>query len=128
MGLVMINKEGEYKNERTRSGRMSLSEKRKNIYASNKDELMLDVCQSLMLGEITTGDALKRLRVEMLSVNQEQYAKMVGVTRKILSEIEGDKSKASATVLNNVLRGVGLSVVVLPRDKFLQDKLIHSEK
>ena len=123
----MINKEGGHKNELTRSGRISLSEKRKNIYASDKDELMLNVCQSLMLGEITTGDALKRLRVEMLSVNQEQYAKMVGVTRKILSEIEGDKSKASATVLNNVLRGVGLSVVVLPRDKFLQKKLIHVE-
>jgi DNA-binding XRE family transcriptional regulator len=64
----------------------------------------------------------------MLSVNQEQYAKMVGVTRKILSEIEGNKSKASATVLNNVLRGVGLSIVVLPRDKFLQEKLINIEK
>ena len=124
----MIDNKNDLEKEGVRSGRMRLSAKRKSILLSNKDELMLSVCQSLMLGSMSTGCALKRLRVEMLSVNQEQYAKMVGVTRKILSEIEGNKSKASATVLNNVLRGVGLSIVVLPRDKFLQEKLINIEK
>ncbi|MCL1044938.1 helix-turn-helix domain-containing protein [Shewanella electrodiphila] len=111
----------------SRSGRKTLSSKRKNIFSSDKDEIMLNVCQSMILGEITTGVGLKRLRVELLSINQEQYAKMVGVTRKILSEIERDKSKVSTTVLNQVLRGVGLSLVVLPRDKFLQSKLINDE-
>jgi transcriptional regulator with XRE-family HTH domain len=60
----------------------------------------------------------------MLFANQEQYAKMVGITRKALSEIEGDKSKASALVLGKALRGVGLELLVLPRDKFLQGEII----
>ncbi|EDP99911.1 Transcriptional regulator, Cro/CI family protein [Shewanella benthica] len=110
------------------SGRKKLISKSKRMQPTEKDELMLSVCQSMLLGEITTGGALKKLRIQMLSINQDQYARMVGVTRKIISEIEGDKSKASASVLNQVLRGVGLSVMVMPRDKYLQEQLIQTEK
>ena len=109
------------------SGRKKLMSKSKPMQPSEKDDLMLSVCQSMLLGKITTGGALKKLRIHMLSINQEQYANMVGVTRKIISEIEGDKSKASASVLNQVLRGVGLSVMVMPRDKYLQEQLIQTD-
>ncbi|MGI2176523.1 MULTISPECIES: helix-turn-helix domain-containing protein [Shewanella] len=107
-----------------RHGRLPLSAKRKKLPSSVKDELMKSICIELITSQITTGKALQRLRTEMLFANQEQYAKMVGITRKALSEIEGDKSKASALVLGKALRGVGLELLVLPRDKFLQGEII----
>ncbi|MCL1112964.1 helix-turn-helix domain-containing protein [Shewanella basaltis] len=107
-----------------RHGRQPLAAKRKKLSSSVKDELMKSICIELITSQITTGKALQRLRTEMLFANQEQYAKMVGITRKALSEIEGDKSKASALVLGKALRGVGLELLVLPRDKFLQGEII----
>ena len=107
-----------------RYGRLPLAAKRKRLPSSVKDELMKSICIELITSQITTGKALQRLRTEMLFANQEQYAKMVGITRKALSEIEGDKSKASALVLGKALRGVGLELLVLPRDKFLQGEII----
>ena len=108
-----------------RHGRLPLAAKRKKLPSSVKDELMKSICIELITSQITTGKALQRLRTEMLFANQEQYAKMVGITRKALSEIEGDKSKASALVLGKALRGVGLELLVLPRDKFLQGEIIN---
>jgi len=110
-----------------RHGRLPLAAKRKKLPSSVKDELMKSICIELITSQITTGKALQRLRTEMLFANQEQYAKMVGITRKALSEIEGDKSKASALVLGKALRGVGLELLVLPRDKFLQGQIIAYE-
>ncbi|MCT7942970.1 helix-turn-helix domain-containing protein [Shewanella holmiensis] len=110
-----------------RYGRLPLAAKRKRLPSSVKDELMKSICIELITSQITTGKALQRLRTEMLFANQEQYAKMVGITRKALSEIEGDKSKASALVLGKALRGVGLELLVLPRDKFLQGQIIAYE-
>ena len=107
-----------------RHGRLPLAAKRQKLPSSVKDELMKSICIELITSQITTGKALQRLRTEMLFANQEQYAKMVGITRKALSEIEGDKSKASALVLGKALRGVGLELLVLPRDKFLQGEII----
>ncbi|AZG35396.1 MULTISPECIES: helix-turn-helix domain-containing protein [Shewanella] len=111
-----------------RHGRLPLAAKRQKLPSSVKDELMKSICIELMTSQITTGKALQRLRTEMLFANQEQYAKMVGITRKALSEIEGDKSKASALVLGKALRGVGLELLVLPRDKFLQGEIIGYKK
>jgi|TARA_R110001583_G_scaffold66309_3_gene190761 DNA-binding XRE family transcriptional regulator len=110
-----------------RHGRLPLAAKRQKLPSSVKDELMKSICIELITSQITTGKALQRLRTEMLFANQEQYAKMVGITRKTLSEIEGDKSKASALVLGKALRGVGLELLVLPRDKFLQGEIIGYE-
>ncbi|WP_282111227.1 MULTISPECIES: helix-turn-helix domain-containing protein [Shewanella] len=113
--------------QENRHGRLPLAAKRQKLPSSVKDELMKSICIELITSQITTGKALQRLRTEMLFANQEQYAKMVGITRKALSEIEGDKSKASALVLGKALRGVGLELLVLPRDKFLQGEIIGYE-
>ncbi|MCL1049545.1 helix-turn-helix domain-containing protein [Shewanella abyssi] len=109
------------------NGRATLSSKRENITSNSKDELILDTCHALMAKEITTGQALKKLRVSLLSINQDEYAKMVGLTRKVISEIERDKSKSNVDVLNQSLRGVGLNIAILPRDKFLQEQVLKSD-
>ena len=44
---------------------------------------------------------------------------------ELLNEIEGNKYKASSLVLGKALRGVGLELLVLPRDKFLQGEIIN---
>lgn len=107
------------------SGRKKLASKRKQISATEKEALVEAVCIKMMKGKCTTGQALKTLRVELFSVNQEQYARMVGVTRKTLSEIEGDKSKAGVMVINQVLKGVGLSLMVIPRSLSQQQSLFN---
>jgi DNA-binding XRE family transcriptional regulator len=106
-----------------RLGRARLAEKRQNLDISARESLMLLVCQSLLSGKLTQGEALKKLRLELLCVNQEQYAKMVGVSRKLLSEIETDKANTSVLVLDKVFRGVGLVLTLMPKDPVLRQQL-----
>ncbi|WP_259394820.1 helix-turn-helix transcriptional regulator [Shewanella sp. SR44-3] len=106
-----------------RLGRTALAAKRQNLDISARDNLMLHVCQGLLSGKLTQGEALRKLRLGLLSVNQEQYAKMVGVSRKLLSEIESDKANTSVLVLDKVFRGVGLVLTLMPKDPVLRQQL-----
>lgn len=46
------------------------------------------IIKPLFTGEINQGKALKALRISVLAIKQDTFAKMVGVSRKTISEIE----------------------------------------
>lgn len=68
------------------------------------------IVECIFAGELTQGEALKRLRVQVLGVKQEQFAQLVKVSRKTLSDIENDKGNYSVDTLNQVFRPFGLQV------------------
>ncbi|WP_350431907.1 helix-turn-helix transcriptional regulator [Shewanella sp. H8] len=72
------------------------------------------VITKLLFSEITQGDALIQLRIQVLGLNQEKYAKLVNVSRKKLSDIENNRSNPSVDVLNKVFKPFGLNVGLIP--------------
>lgn len=77
------------------------------------------ILAQLLKGELTQGQALKKLRVEVLGLNQERYTQLVKVSRLTLSEIENDKGNYSIATINQVFRPMGLEVGIVPIAKEL---------
>ena len=57
---------------------------------------------------------LRKLRREVLGLSQQEYADLVGVSRRTLSDLEGDRGNVSLAVMNRVYRPLGLRVGLLP--------------
>ncbi|PRW24037.1 helix-turn-helix domain protein [Enterobacter hormaechei] len=72
-----------------------------------------------MLEKITQGEALKRLRVEVLGLKQDEYAKLVSVSRKTLSDVENNRGNYSADVINKIFKPFGLQTGLVPVSKSL---------
>ncbi len=68
------------------------------------------IVECIFTGELTQGEALKKLRVQVLGIKQEQFAQLAKVSRKTLSDIENDKGNYSVDTLNQVFRPFGLQV------------------
>ncbi len=72
------------------------------------------VTQQLLRGELSQGQALKTLRVEVLGLTQDEYANLVKVSRKTLSDVENDRGSYKTEVLNRLFRPFGLKVGIVP--------------
>ncbi|MEL0635486.1 helix-turn-helix domain-containing protein [Marinomonas sp. TI.3.20] len=77
---------------------------------ADKHQTMQDIISRMMEGELSQGEALKMLRIRVLGLKQEDYAQLVGVSRKTLSENENNKGNYSAEVVNKVFHPFGLKV------------------
>ncbi|EHN8865058.1 helix-turn-helix transcriptional regulator [Enterobacter hormaechei] len=75
--------------------------------------------RDILLGKITQGEALKRLRVEVLGLKQDEYAKLVSVSRKTLSDVENNRGNYSADVINKIFKPFGLQTGLVPVSKSL---------
>ncbi|REG83673.1 helix-turn-helix transcriptional regulator [Marinomonas pollencensis] len=75
-----------------------------------KKKTMKNIISRMMAGELSQGEALKMLRIQVLGLKQEDYAQLVGVSRKTLSENENNKGNYSADVVNKVFQPFGLKV------------------
>ena len=51
---------------------------RVNLSREEREALVIDVTVHMLKGTMTKGEALKHLRLKLFSVNQADYAKMVG--------------------------------------------------
>ncbi|WP_243032951.1 helix-turn-helix transcriptional regulator [Vibrio cincinnatiensis] len=70
--------------------------------------------KQLLLGKLTQGQALKYLRINILGLKQDVFAKLVGVSRKTLSDIENDRGGYNTEILNKVFKPFSLKVGLLP--------------
>ncbi len=70
-------------------------------------------------GELTEGKLLRALRRDVLGLSQDRYATLVGISRRTLSDLEGDKGNATLEVINRAFRPLGLEVGLLPRKRRL---------
>ncbi|WP_412499303.1 helix-turn-helix transcriptional regulator [Shewanella indica] len=87
------------------SGRVSTVERRKAIEG---------VTQRLLRGELTQGQALKTLRIEVLGLTQEEYANLAKVSRKTLSDVENDRGSFKTDILDRLFKPFGLRVGIVP--------------
>ena len=64
-----------------------VSKTRQSVATVDRKEVINQIMSQLLFGEISQGEALKILRIKILSLNQERYAKLINISRKTLSEI-----------------------------------------
>lgn len=91
-----------------------------------REQLLIDIAQHMMAGSLTEGQALRRLRKDVLAMNQESYAALVKVSRRTLSDIENDLGNQSLSVINNVFKPFGLRLGLLPTSKRLVGQLLNA--
>ncbi|MDF3918118.1 transcriptional regulator [Salinicola salarius] len=89
-----------------------------------REALLFDLLDQLFEEKITTGALLRRLRREVLEMNQTRYAALASVSRRTLSAIENDSGTQSLGSLNRAFRPFGLSVGLLPRDRSTRQRLL----
>ena len=70
----------------------------------------LALLERIPKGELTLGQATKEMRL-LLGMTQEEYgAKVVGLSRKIVSAIENDKHNPELETLKKIAKPFGLQV------------------
>ena len=70
--------------------------------------------RALISGEVSQGEALKALRINVLGLKQDAFAKLVSVSRKTLSEVENDKGNYTSDIINKLFKPFGLKVGLVP--------------
>ncbi|MGS2872429.1 helix-turn-helix transcriptional regulator [Enterobacter huaxiensis] len=94
------------------------------IGTPDRQSVLHAAIRDILLGKITQGELLKRLRVDVLGLKQDEYAKLVSVSRKTLSDIENDKGNYSAEVINKIYKPFGLQTGLVPISKTLMASLL----
>lgn len=99
----------------------------KPVGASERTKALNIIIKQLILGDLTQGQALKLLRVNVLGLKQEEFALLVKVSRKTISEIENDRGSYNTDILNNVFKIFNLQVGLLPINPHKLIRIISDE-
>jgi DNA-binding XRE family transcriptional regulator len=75
--------------------------------------LMDSIHEGLSQGTLQIGEAVRRLRVEVTTLNQSQFAKMCKISVRTLVHIEHGEGNQTLKSLNAVFRPFGLQMGVV---------------
>ncbi|UYM17498.1 helix-turn-helix transcriptional regulator [Endozoicomonas euniceicola] len=91
----------------------------------SREAMILELMVQVLKGDITDGQLLQQLRKQLLGLNQDRFAELVGVSRKTVSDIERGKGSPSQQVLNDVFKPFGLRAGIIPVSQSQTEKLIN---
>lgn len=90
----------------------------------DRQQVLIDLYTQYLLNKITMGALLTYLRKNILGMSQEQYAALVGISRRTLTDIEQDKGKLTQSVLDKVFKPLGLKAGLVPTHEHIVEKII----
>lgn len=111
------------KKARSEISRQRVSAGLKKVKTVDRQAVIHAIIHDIMLGAISQGEALKKLRLEVLGLRQDEYARLVDVSRKTLSDVENDKGNYSAEIINKIYKPFGLETGLVPISKSLISSL-----
>ena len=111
------------KKARSEISRQRVSAGLKKVKTVDRQAVIHAIIHDIMLGAISQGEALKKLRVAVLGLRQDEYARLVDVSRKTLSDVENDKGNYSAEIINKIYKPFGLETGLVPISKTLISSL-----
>ncbi len=85
----------------------------------DREAALVALLERFYSGELSDGRLLRALRRDVLGLSQTRYASLVGISRRTLSDLEGDKGNVTLEVKNRVFRPLGLEVSLMPRKRRL---------
>ncbi|MFN2330101.1 MAG: helix-turn-helix domain-containing protein [Chromatocurvus sp.] len=84
---------------------------------TDPSEAKRNLRRAIEAGELTLGQAVRQMR-QITGMNQKDYARnIVGISPRILSEIEKDKGNPTIETLNKVGRPFGYCVAFMPKNR-----------
>lgn len=122
--LKPVSAEHAHDNINTVIIRQRVSPNQSTISPLDRQAVLHAAIRDLLLGNITQGQTLKKLRVEVLGLNQDAYAELVGVSRKTVSDVENDKGNYSSEIVNKIFKPFGLRTGIVPVSKNLMVSLL----
>lgn len=100
----------------------------KTRHRDDPEAALVALLRQFYAGELTEGQLLRALRRDVLGLSQTRYAELVGISRRTLSDLEGDKGNVTLEVMNRAFRPLALEVGLLPRKRrLLEQALTPSE-
>ena len=96
----------------------------KKNHTPDRQQVLIDLYKQYLFSEITLGQLLSYLRKNVLGMTQEQYAVLIGVSRRTLTDIEQDKGKPTQSVLDKVFKPLGLKAGLVPTHEHIVEKII----
>ncbi|WP_447044919.1 transcriptional regulator [Vreelandella sp. H-I2] len=93
-------------------------------YPDDREAALVALLKRYYAGELTDGQLLRLLRRDVLGLTQTRYASLVGISRRTLSDLEGDKGNVTLEVRNRVYRPLGLEASLLPRKRTLLEQAL----
>lgn len=99
----------------------------KKLTPDEREALLMHLVVELLNERMTPGKVLHQLRKSVLGMSQDRYARLVGISRRTLSDIERDQGSQTLTVLNRVFKPLGLKIGLLPRSQHLTRELMAGE-
>lgn len=91
----------------------------KELNPLEREAFLRNCLQELLRGETSEGKILTRLRKKILGMNQSDYAVLVGLSRRTLSDIENDTGDQSLSVINAAFKPFGLRLGLVPTHQHL---------
>ncbi|WP_407332309.1 helix-turn-helix transcriptional regulator [Enterovibrio sp. 27052020O] len=125
---VQLDTEGATRKNASNSRAVQRVSKHKtSVNAAERKHVANQIIKQLLFGELTQGQALKALRVNVLGLKQDVFAKLVGISRKTLSDIENDRGSYKTDILNKAFKPFGLKVGLTPSSPNTLRALLQSE-
>lgn len=78
-----------------------------------RERVMRDLHDKLARDQLTMGQAIRQLRLEVTGLKQEQFAKTCRISVRSLISIEQDEGNPTVKSLNQILRLFGLKVGIV---------------
>ncbi len=99
----------------------------KSLTPQEREGILLFCLQKIIEAEMTEGQVLRKLRKEVLGMSQEEYAALVKVSRRTLSDIENDTGSQSIDIINSVFKPFGLRLGLFPTNRYLFSQMLNAE-
>jgi len=80
-----------------------------------RSRILNELQQQLASGEITIGEAVRRLRKKVTGLQQARFAQMCKLSLRALRQLEHDESNPTLQTLNSVFNPFGMQVGIVPK-------------
>ncbi len=109
------------------TNRIRVSNKSNGVSTFERNQKIREVIFKVVTSEFTQGQALKVLRMDIIGLKQDAYAKLVKVSRKTISEIENDRGNYTVDIINKVFKPFGLKVELVPQSTSLLSRMFTEQ-
>ena len=94
----------------------------------HRQQVLIRLYQQYLFGEVSQGQLLQHLRKTVLGLSQTDYAKLVGISRRTLTDIEQDKGSQTQQIMDKVFIPLGLKSGLIPVHTHIVDKIFKEKE